>query len=129
MNLNDPHEVLATSFADKKDLADFRESGRLSHGDNGIGCWGDHTAQDVSPMCALPPEDIVARWGSMHARDARGRAVLVMANGHEVVCALADRMLPKAEITNGAGIDLNPAAARKLDLVPPFKVPASWRWL
>lgn len=123
-------KTLASSFADARDLADFKRSGDLGDGDNGVGCWGDVTAQDVVPMCALPPEDIVARWGSMHAKDARGREVVVtiLRTGKRVVCKLADRMPQKHNITNGAGIDLNPAAALQLELVPPFLVPAEWRW-
>jgi hypothetical protein len=121
-------ETLASSFADAQDLADYRRSGSLSHGDNGIGCWGDVTAQLESPMCALPPEEILAECGSLKAKAARGRRIGVRANGHEIVCLLADRMPAKANIKNGAGIDLNPAAAMRLGLTPPFLVPASWWW-
>lgn len=123
------NKVKASSFADAKDLADYQRSGSLAQGDNGVGCWGDKTAQDVVPMCALPPEDIIAKWGSMKARDARRKLVKVRANGREVVCLLADRMPAKANVTNGAGIDLNPAAAKSLGLRPPFMEPAEWEWV
>lgn len=121
-------KTLASSFADPQDLADYAKSGSFAKGDNGIGCWGDITAQEHTPMCALPPEDIVARWGSMKARHARGKRVRVSANGHEVTCVLADRMPARAKIRNGAGIDLNPAAAKQLALRPPFLAPAEWSW-
>ena len=120
--------TLASRFADAKDLADFARSGSFAHGDNGIGCWGDITAQMETPMCALPPEDIIAECGSMKAKAARGRRVKVRANGRQVVCLLADRMPSKKNITNKAGIDLNPAAANRLGLTPPFLVPALWSW-
>ena len=121
-------KVLASSFADPQDLADYARSGTFAKGDNGVGCWGDATAQEHTPMCALPPEDIIAQWGSLTAKVARHRRVIVSANGHEVVCLLADRMPAKAHITNQAGIDLNPAAAKRLALKPPFLVPALWSW-
>ena len=120
--------TLASSFADAKDLADYARTGSFAAGDNGIGCWGDITAQLETPMCALPPEDIVAKWGGMKAKVARGRRVNVRANHREVICLLADRMPAKAKIKNGAGIDLNPAAAKRLALEPPFLVAAQWSW-
>lgn len=122
-------KVLASSFADPQDLADFERSGSFADGDNGIGCWGDKTAQWTVPMCALPPEDVIAKWGSMRARDARRKPVRVRANDREVVCLLADRMPSKKNIKNKAGIDLNPAAAKALGLVPPFLVHAEWEWV
>jgi hypothetical protein len=121
-------KVLAISFADPQDLADYAVSGSFAKGDNGIGCWGDVTAQEHTPMCALPPEDIIAQWGGLTAKAARHRRVTVSANGREVVCLLADHMPAKAHITNNAGIDLNPAAAKRLALKPPFLVPALWSW-
>jgi hypothetical protein len=121
-------KTLASSFADPKDLADYARSGSLAAGDNGVGCWGDVTAQDTVAMCALPPEDIIAKWGSMKARAARRKRVIVRANDREIVCELADRMPAKADIKNGAGIDLNPAAGKRLGLIPPFLVRAEWEW-
>lgn len=120
-------KVRASSFADPKDLADYAKSGSLAKGDNGIGAWGDKTAQEVTPMCALPPEDMLEKWGNMAI--ARHKPVRVRANGFQVVCLLADVMPHRAHITNGAGIDLNPAAARALKLTPPFMVDAEWDWM
>lgn len=121
-------KTLASSFADPADLAAYAKSGTFASGDNGIGCWGDITAQDHTPICALPPDDIIAQCGSLKARAARGRRIKVKANDRSVVCLLADRMPWKRNIRNGAGIDLNPAAAKQLALAPPFLVPAQWEW-
>lgn len=125
----------ATTFADAADVASFRrckaegmtDREAFRWGDNGIGCWGDDTTAP-RPMCALPPEDIVAKWGSMKAKDARGRRVVVETESARVVCELRDRMPAKARITNGAVIDLNPAATSALGYQPPARFKASWHW-
>src|SRR6185295_12321757 len=73
--------VTASSFADPKDVAAYKkaiaqgksEKDALKVGDNGIGMWGDNTARDDVPMCALPPEDWKAKWGS--GQNARGKKV------------------------------------------------------
>lgn len=127
-------KVLASSFADLADVRAFercKAQGKSDRecfkvGDNGIGCWGDRTAQEDVPMCALPPEDIIAHCGTLKA--GRGKPVQVSANGATVLCLLSDRMPAKKNITNGAGIDLNPAAAKALGLKPPFLVKAEWVW-
>lgn len=124
------HNVKASSFADPTDVAAFRRckaQGKSDQecfavGDNGIGKWGDDTTANV-PMCALPPDD----WLSFGAA-ARGKKVLVIANGKEVVCELRDTMPSRANIKNGAGIDLNPAAVKALGLTPPILVNATWQW-
>jgi hypothetical protein len=123
------HAVLASSFADPADVRAYHEAKArglsdeeaFKVGDNGIGKWGDDTTAD-RPMCALPPED----W--MGVEGARGKLVRVEANGAVALCELRDTMPAKAHITNGCGIDLNPAAAKALGLHPPFKVPAVWSW-
>jgi hypothetical protein len=121
---------MASSFADPADVAAFRKckaSGKSDQecfaiGDNGIGKWGDDTTTSV-PMCALPPED----WEPFGS-SARGKRVIVVANGRSVVVELRDTMPHKANIKNGAGIDLNPAAVAALGLKPPIMVPATWQW-
>ena len=53
--------VIASSFADPKDIAAYKkaiaegktEAEALKVGDNGIGKWGDNTARDDVPMCAF----------------------------------------------------------------------------
>jgi len=123
-----------SSFADPDDVAAFqrcKSQGRsdtdcFSEGDNGIGCWGDNTAQEQVAMCALPPEDMIERWGSVAA--AKHKPVVVEVDDVECVCVLADRMPSKANITNNAICDLNPGAAKALGLAPPFMVSGSWRW-
>ena len=77
-------------------------------GDNGVGCWGDDTAQLKIPMCALPPEDMEIEFGSVDK--AKHQKIKVVCGNTSVICLLADRMPHKCNIRNGCGIDLNPAA-------------------
>ena len=127
------HRVRASSFADKADVDAFKRCKRdggsdqqcFKVGDNGVGCWGDDTYTGP-PMCALPPEDMEEKWGSIAA--ARHKRVRVTTGDKTVECILADRMPRRANIRNGAGIDLNPAAGAALKLKPPFLVSASWDW-
>jgi len=119
----------ASSFADPADVAAFKKckaQGKSDQecfkvGDNGKGAWGADTTAN-KPMCALPRED----WA--HLPNPNGTPVLVIANGRTEICTLADTMPAKKNITNGAIIDLNPAAAKAFGLKPPFLVQASWRW-
>jgi hypothetical protein len=122
------HIATATSFADPKDVAAFRackEQGKsdqecLRIGDNGIGCWGDDTT-GATPCCALSPEAMQAKWGSIAA--AKHKHVLVSVGEKTVMCILKDR-LPH----HSTRIDLNPGACSKLGLKPPVKVEAVWKW-
>lgn len=127
------HRVRASSFADPADVAAFRackarggsDQECFRVGDNGIGCWGDDVTAPT-PYCALPPEDMEERWGSVSA--ARHQPVLVCANGRTVSCILGDRMPHRAHIANGCGLDLSPAAVAALGLHPPVLIPATWSW-
>ena len=124
------HEVMASSFADPADVAAYRKCKRQGKsdaqcrkvGDNGVGCWGDDTTANV-PMCALPPED----WKPL--KKPRGAKVRVTVGKRSVVCELRDTMPKKENITNGAGIDLNPAACAALGLTPPVMVRAVWEFV
>ena len=127
--------VIASSFADPKDVAAYRraiaegksEKQALKVGDNGIGQWGDDTTSVDTPMCALPPEDWKARWDKGSA--ARGKHVAVTYNGKTVVGELRDTMPAKANIKNGAGIDLNPGFAKAFGETPPFMLKnVQWEW-
>jgi hypothetical protein len=129
------HIVTASSFADPADVVAYKKclkSGKtekqcLAVGDNGIGLWGDDTTV-AKPICALPPDDWLAKWkkGSI----ARGKKIELSLNDKKVICELRDTMPAKANITNGAGIDLNPGAAKALGLKPPFMQPnVGWRWV
>lgn len=129
------HKVTASSFADPADIAAFRRCKQhggsdaqcFKLGDNGVGCWDDDvSAASHIAYCALPPDDMIARWGSVDA--ARHKRVVVTANGRLVVCILGDRMPWHRNIKNGCGIDLNPVACAALGLEPPVKTPASWAW-
>lgn len=127
--------VTASSFADPKDVEAYKkaiaqgksEAEALKVGDNGIGKWGDNTATDAVPMCALPPEDWLAKWGS--SAKARGKKVAVTYKGKTVIGELRDTMPHKAKITNGAGIDLNPGFAKAFNVTPPFMLKnVQWEW-
>lgn len=125
------HNVKASSFADPADVRAFKrakaqgmtDKQAFAVGDNGIGLWGDDTTSDT-PMCALPPEE----WNDFY-HTARGKRVMVAANGRTVICELRDTMPHEKNIRNGAGIDLNPAAVRELHLVPPIMISAAWKWV
>jgi hypothetical protein len=127
--------VIASSFADPRDVAAYRkaiaqgktEQDALKIGDNGIGKWGDATARDDVPICALPPEDWMAKWGP--GLNARGKKVAVTYQGKTVVGELRDTMPHRANIKNGAGIDLNPGFAKAFGLHPPFLISGvKWEW-
>ncbi len=124
------HHVIASSFADPADVAAYRRckaQGKSDQecfkvGDNGIGKWGDDTTGHV-PMCALPPE----KW-QQFGNAARGKKVLVVCEGKQVMCELGDTMPHEENIENGAGIDLNPAAWKALGHTPPQMRAATWQW-
>lgn len=129
------HHVKASSFADPADIIAFdrcKAQGKTDQecfkvGDNGVGCWGDSTREGTGPCCALPPDDMIAKWGSVAA--AKHKKVLVVSKGNSVVCVLKDRMPYKKHIKNGAGIDLNPDAVRALGMKPPIMTTATWQWV
>lgn len=127
-------QTIASDFASLKDLAAFKrakargmsDTAAFKVGDNGVGCWGHNTAQEAIPMCALPPDDMIARWGSI--AKARLKGVRVTIKGVTIACLLADRMPWKKNIRNDCGIDLNPAALKALRLKSPIKIACSWEW-
>lgn len=132
--------VTASSFADLADLAAFKrakdagmsDARAFAYGDNGIGCWGDLTAQVKTPMCALPKDVWLEKWGSKH--DARYRRVEVCHEGRSVIGHLADTMPRtddiKARDPNGATLDLNPAFLDRFGLEAPLlKAGFWWRWV
>lgn len=127
-------KVEGSSFADPKDVAAFKrcKAGGNSDGfcyakgDNGIGCWGDNTAQLDTPMVALPPDDMISKFGSV--KRAKHAKVRVSYKGKQVLAILADRMPWKKNIKNGAGIDMNPATCKALGLTPPVEAEVEWNW-
>jgi len=127
--------VTASSFADPNDVVAYNdakargcsEEEALRFGDNGKGKWGDDTSLFNKLMCALPPEDLEEKWGNVDA--ARGKKVSVTYKGKTVICELRDTMPHKANITNGAGIDLNPAFGKEFKCDPPFMLHnVKWEW-
>ena len=131
---NGLHKGLASSFADPADVAAFRRckaQGKSDEqcfkvGDNGIGCWDDDCSEGSGPSCALPPDDMIEKFGSIGA--AKHAKVKVSANNQTVIVTLKDRMPWKRNITNKAIIDLNPDAVSALGLHPPIMEPAAWEW-
>jgi len=126
---NGPFNAEASSFADPKDVVDFKKckaQGKTDKqcfavGDNGIGKFGKITAQTTTPMVAIHPSDAKKRWGSMDA--AAHRLVRVTVGGRRVVASVEDQL-------GVAGrIDLNPAAAAGLGLNPPFLKGCVWEWM
>jgi hypothetical protein len=128
------HHVIASSFADPADIRAFRrckwaggsDQECFKVGDNGIGCWADDVSEGSGMSCALPPEDMEAKFGSVAS--AKHAKVKVIMKGTEIVCTLKDRMPHKANIKNGAGIDLNPDAVRACGMEPPILHQAIWQW-
>lgn len=129
-----PHQVKASDFASLQDVAiyhrlkseGFSEKYALAHGDNGIGFWGDTTAQTVIPMVALPPDDIIAKFGAFNA--GHNAQILLTLNGKTLTVLLCDHMPWKKNIHNGAGIDCNPAVLLACGEHSPMMAPASWDW-
>jgi len=125
------HHVIASEFATDSDLRAYRHAKQLGWpdskafgvGDNCIGCYGDQT-NGTKPMCALPPEDMMETWGSI--LNAKHKPVKVRNGDIMVVCIIADRMPHRDAITNGAGIDLNPAARIALNLPVGAMKPVTW---
>jgi hypothetical protein len=121
--------MMASSFADPGDVAAFKKckaTGKtdlqcFTVGDNGIGQFGQVTAQNLTPMVAVHADDMKARWGSVNA--AAHRPVSVAVKSKTVQATVEDRIGVKGRI------DLNPAAAKALGLTPPFLVPCVWKWV
>ena len=127
--MNCAANVLASDFASLADLAAYQKAKKkgwsdkraFGVGDNGVGCFNDLTAQLHTPMCALPPETMTEWFGSvMKARHMQVKVVDEV-TGRSCVCIIADRMPERKNITNGCGIDLNPAAVAALELRSPLK--------
>lgn len=125
--------VMASTFADPADVAAFRRCKAKGNsdmtcfavGDNGVGAWGDNTA-DGPPMCALPPEDLVEKWGSVIG--GKHRDVVVLHDGKEYRCIVGDLMPHRRNIKNGCGLDMNPSLCKLIGHTPPATVPIAWKW-
>lgn len=133
----------ASSFADPVDVAkydkwfvtykdrglsDVEAAGKArAKGDNGVGCWGDDTKEGSGPSCAVPPEYMIAQWGS--TAKARKKQIRVTIGKQTETVILKDVMPHIRNIKNGARIDLNPDAVRLFGMEPPILVDASWEWV
>jgi hypothetical protein len=122
-------KATASSFADPADVKAFKtckatgktDKACFKVGDNGVGQFGQITAQTHTPMVALHKSDMIARWGSVNA--AAHRVVNVTVKGKTIQATVEDRL------GVGGRIDLNPAAAKQLGLNPPFlEKNCIWNW-
>lgn len=124
----------ASSFADLADVRAFQRAKAkgmsdleaFKYGDNGLGCFGDDVTTLKVPYVAIPPDEMIAKWGSVKA--AKHKRVLVTINGVTKLCLVGDRMPWRKNIRNKAVVDLAPGAQAAFGLKPPFMVPASWEW-
>lgn len=123
----------ATSFATFRDLVNYircllngkSETACYNFGDNGTGAWGDVTAQVRTPMVALPPSALRAKWGSTKAGRGKKVRVLLEDQGHEKwFNAIVGDISPEGVI------DLNPAAldAAGLPIDTELDCDAEWEW-
>lgn len=121
--------AIASSFADPKDLDMFKACKSLGNsdqacfavGDNGVGQFGQVTAQDHTPMVAIHKNDMIRRWGSVEA--SAHRWVAVRMEGRSIHATCEDRLGVEGRI------DLNPACAKQLNINPPFTKACQWQWL
>jgi len=132
------NNTYASSFADPSDIDAFykcKATGKtdeecFAYGDNGIGCWGDSTVQGTGPCCALPPEYMEEKWGSV--ANAKHKKVKVIRGNKpelDVLCTLKDRMPHLENLANEARIDLNYDACEELDWQPPIMEKVIWWWI
>lgn len=119
-----------TSFATYQDLVAYircLQSGKstntcYNYGDNGVGASGRVTAQQKTPMVALPAAVLKAKWGSTKA--AWGKKVRVHLRDQSAIAEVAD--------LGPTGVcDLNPAALIALGLQPDAELSAvgKWEWV
>lgn len=129
--------VKASSFADPGDVARFHKcklAGGTDEecfkvGDNGIGMWGDDTSEGSGNSCALPPDDMIDKWGSIDA--AHLKPVVVSNDTLTIVAIVKDRLPWRKHIPQGrALIDLNPDSVRALGGTPGnnFEMLVNWEW-
>jgi hypothetical protein len=128
------HIGLASSFADPADVRAFRRckaQGKSDNecfgvGDNAIGYWKDDTSEGTGKSVAVPPDDMIERWGSKDA--AHLKQVLIQTTTTQATAFVKDTMPWKRHITNGAVIDCNPDTCAALNEKPPMMIAAKWKW-
>lgn len=132
------NNTYASSFADPADIEAFdkckaaggTDDECFKYGDNGIGCWGDSTVKGTGPSCALPPEYMEEKWGSV--ANAKNKLVKVVRGNQpasDVICTLKDRMPHLENLANEARIDLNYDACAALGWKPPIMEKVIWWWV
>lgn len=138
----DRHVVKASSFADAADVRAFKRCKTRGGsdlqcfrvGDNGIGARGASCAQTDRPMIALPREVWRHDGATIATAAEAGTPYVITFAGRDLEAELGDTMPSVHNITNGAGMDTNPAVAAafnalfgKVVLEAPFMVPMAWR--
>lgn len=120
-----------SSFADPADVVAFKRCKRTGKtdvqcfavGDNGVGQFGQITAQEDVPMVAIHGDEMVARWGSRAGAAHRIVLIRLPGGGSIIQARCEDR------ISELGRVDLNPASAKALGLTPPFVVAGEWKWM
>lgn len=126
------HEVVASSFADTRDVQAFnscKDKGGsdlqcFKVGDNGIGKWGANCASSVNPLVALPREV----WRA--AGKKGGDIVLLRMEGvAQFAAQLGDTMPSLDNLTTAARLDTNPACGLRFRKAPPYMLKGVfWKW-
>lgn len=119
----------ASSFADPKDIADFKrckskggsDQQCFKVGDNGVGFWGDDTTDVNKPFVAVHHELLEEKYGSL--ANARHRSVRVTIDGKTALCLVGDICGVKTRV------DLAVGAQKLFELTAPFLKTASWELL
>lgn len=126
----------ASSFADPKDVAEFKKckaSGKTDNqcfavGDNGIGFTGLNVTDEKIPYVAIPKEAWTVKWGTKE--NAVGKSLRVSWKGKTVICILGDTMPALKNIKNGAGIDFAPGACKAFNVTQPLEIQGvGWEWV
>ena len=137
------HHGKISSFADPADVKSFLKwkaiymdegftenqaiKKTFAKGDNGVGCYGDDTTEGSGLSCAVPPEDMIERWGSIAG--AKHKQVNITIGEISVVAIVKDRMPRKEKITNGAVLDANPDTVKALGQQFPMLKQGKWSWV
>jgi hypothetical protein len=135
--VDEQHRTYASSFADPADIEAFEDckaQGKSDNecfevGDNGVGCWGDSTVKGTGPACALPPEYMEEKWGSVANAKNKKVKVLRPDTNVQILTTLKDRMPHVENLHNKAHIDINYDACKLLGWEPPIMEKVIWWWI
>jgi hypothetical protein len=101
----------AATFATPTDLANYRQTGSLATGDNGVGAFGHNTT--ALPGVAIASNVLSGVYGS--AQNANGKRVEVISpNGTSAVLPILDVGPHTNHAQNNSVLELTPAATQLL---------------